>query len=333
MGGNAFKHIDVSQPERFGLSEFGDAFSKVKGVVSQFGMKCDFIPYIRDKTDFGDLDVVVEKPSGTTTPDLITREIMKEIGEVVVKNSNVHSVLTKPIFGGKPIQIDLIYTKAKYYNSSLTYYAWNDFGALMGRIAHCRGLKYGHDGLSLRLWKEGIEDIHLTSDTEKIFSFMAWDYKRFLEGFNTLGEMFQYTASLSGFNGRSYQYEELDHKNRTRNRKRINYNAFVDWLEKTGINMVNAQNDKSYWKLHALAYFGKQSVYDELKRKKEEAEDIKKKFNGNLVRDWTGLDGEPLGSFICKYLIHIGNKSVLLDKEPIEIETEVKEFFRRITNV
>ena len=93
------------------------------------------------KPSFGDMDILFES-------DYLNINVIDYLKETfnskeVVRNSHVYS------FEYNNFQIDLILTSKANFDTSFTYFAYNDLGNLMRRVSHKLGFKYGHECLSL----------------------------------------------------------------------------------------------------------------------------------------------------------------------------------------
>lgn len=148
MGGNALKTVTT---RRVDAAEYHKIKDEVVGMLRGMfpGHGIEAIPAYRKKADFGDLDVLVEYFPNPDSPEADIRhrfrgELRKHFkAEEIVSNGPVYS------FAWRDFQVDLILAPTDEFEMSLNYFAWNDLGNLIGRVAHKMGLKYGHDGLCL----------------------------------------------------------------------------------------------------------------------------------------------------------------------------------------
>ena len=254
----------------------------------------------KTKADFGDLDVIFESDNleSNFCEKLKTLFNSKEI----VPNGKVISAEYKNF------QVDVILTPCREIEFATHYYAYNDLGNLMGRIAHKMGLKYGHDGLWF-MFRDGtrlIAEINVSMDIKEVFKLLDFDYDRWVKGFENLEEIFEYVASSKYFNPDIYLFDQMNHRSRVRDAKRKTYNAFLDWCE----NKRNTDwKDKEFftWSSDKSTYMPMLFyVFPEFKKKWNEAyrnmlvdREIKSKYNGEIVSTLTGLTDKKLGNFMA----------------------------------
>lgn len=224
MGGLALKHLNVqrvSSERYFPLAK--EVTLKFQAV---FGHRPTLIPAYVTKPDFGDCDMLI-------TPNLPS-EWREEFGSYVsskgwVRNGDVTSM---EISG---VQFDFITVPHWESEFAYTYFAFNDLGNLMGRVAHKMGFKYGHSGLyyPLTIGTNRVEDILMSRDVAQVFTFLGYDHTRWLSGFNTLEDVFKFAASSKYFSPDIYLLHNRNAKARMRDAKRKSYTEFLRWCEVT----------------------------------------------------------------------------------------------------
>jgi hypothetical protein len=222
----------------------------------------------------------------------------------LVKNGAVNS------FEYKEFQIDLICVPRKNFQTSVDYFAWNDLGNLMGRVSHKLGFKLGHEGLSMT-FRDGdyqYAEVSVSRDARQIFAFLDYDYERFLDGFDTVEEIFNFASSSKYFNKEIYSLDNRNHASRVRDRKRKTYNEFLTWVEVTeGLPaypwaQMKEQGGRQYkdeFLRLAFDHFpGFKEQHDKVQHNFNVWKQVKAAFNGSLVREWTGLQDRELGEFM-----------------------------------
>ena len=310
MGGNALAKHGAKRvsKEVFDL-ELAKAYLLLESIGDETGI--DFrkhcIESYRKKSDFGDIDILVESSlfENIRPENFIayaSHFYEKEIPWI--KNGSVLS-FGAPLESGGCLQIDLIITPNHSFDFSSAYFAWNDLGNLMGRIAHKMGLKFGHDGLWLPIRKDSrlIDSILVTRNFKAALMLLGYDAERWYEGFDSIEDIFKFVVSSEKFNSDIYLFENRNNKSRTRDKKRPNYNGFLDW--------VNAQkNLPSYaWNKDKSIYLNE--IFEAFPLamhdfkcallKDEKKQLFKNNFNGKVVGEITSLSGESLGLFMSKY--------------------------------
>ena len=319
MGGRAFLRHGI-ESVRYTKNRYLRWERKIKKCFEILGIECDTPMYLRDKESFGDLDLIIKH--GSYDREELTKQIVAVIGHPKVQfsenNSNCHSFLNADGF-----QTDLIYASEGEYYSSLSYFAHNDLGNFLGRIAHHQGLKYGHRGLEIVV--RGADDkinykLLLSNDTEKIFEFFGWDYKTFMEGFDKIEDMFDFVIMSNHFKGSAYKYEQLNHKNAVRNKKRVNYSYFMTYIAERGLDNDDYEVDKDAVFRRAIKFFDKQERLDVIVAQYEKDKAFRAKFNGHIVMEITNFSGKRLGSFIKECLAIDDFKEYVLKASKEEVK-------------
>lgn len=300
MGGNALKGF----VERKNKEEHQKVVSKVLLFLSKF-TKAEEVKYINNKESFGDADIVVQYRNDKKFDWMIDEVVLNFNPKAQFKNSNVFS------FELDGHQVDLIFTEEKFYNSALAYFANNDLGNLVGRIAHKHGFKYGHEGL-VYVMRDGdrvIGEILVSQDQDLIYKFLGYGERK--TDFENLDEMFEYVATSEYFDPDIYLLHNRNNVSRVRDAKRPTYNAFLKWCEerpeKTKFKFPTDGDLKDYFKYGALCkafsmFPNFLEKYDETEMTAHKNKELGKVFNGNIVSSLTGLTGKELGGFMkfCK---------------------------------
>lgn len=315
MGGNAL-NIEtkrLSREEYFKIVE--EVYPKLMELINVKTPKFDvydemncvpfyIIPAYKTKESFGDMDIILNKAHYDLTDMKSFLVKLKEL----FNYTDIY--INKPVVSidYKGFQIDLIFMKQKYMKSSLFYYSYNDLGNFMGRIAVRLGVRYGHFGLKYKVETEErdklLGEFVLTSEPRHSFEFLGFDFDRFLEGFETLEDVFDYVISSKYFNKEIFAYENLDHQNRTRNRKRDSYRKFLEYIEPKTFEEKNIPSKEERMEMifNTFPEVELEKKILELKEKEKVQKQIKEKFNGNLLMElFPELSGKSLGQFIGNF--------------------------------
>ena len=336
MGGNALKNVET---RRYQAEEY---HKLEKEVLDKFknrfpDRRVEAIKAYREKESFGDMDLLFEGDNFTENVINVLNELFQP--KQIERNSSVWS------FEYKNFQIDLIFTSKANFDASANYFAWNDLGNLMGRVAHKLGFKYGHDGLSF-VFRDGTyqyAEVNLSKDHKEILSFLDYDYDRFVQGFDNLQQIFEYTTSSKYFNKEIYAFDNRNHASRIRDKKRKTYNEFLQWVET--VDHLNAypwadmrekfgREYKQEFVERAFQFFPDFKVkFEKIQADFEMWKKLKEKFNGDLVREWTGLENRELGNFMIK----VKDRRNEMSKEEWEelvlsgkVENQVKQWFKEM---
>jgi hypothetical protein len=314
MGGNALK----VPTRRYEKDEYEKIASDVLRMLSNYDIVAVIPESYSNKDTFGDLDVLIK--SSTVKTDIM--EIIEYLfnPNEIYNNNNVKS------FDYKEFQIDFILVGDENWNSSINYFSYNDLGNFIGRISYQMGFRFGDYGLKLVYRHEdgGRKFSKIISkDAAKIYEFLGFDYSRYLEGFDDVEDIFAYVVSSKYFNPRIFDYEQLNHQNRTRNKKRKNYELFLQYVKDNpkGNEMTISAADgtgtpiKSF--LHETYVFGSKDgfvdeaekffnteIRSEIDAWKEIVDQQKRAsgiFNGNVVMERYPLRGKELGAAMKKF--------------------------------
>lgn len=294
MGGNALKNTTT---RRYNKDEYFAVVEEVMEKIADFQLidRFDLIPSYNSKESFGDADILY----GTVNNQCISVDKIKETfaPNEIVKNSNVIS------FDYKQFQIDLIHQESADYIYALNYYAFNDLGNIIGKLAKRFGLSHGHKGLYLPLKDADnvFENILISTDHTAVLEFLDLDSDKFTAGFDTLDDIFAFASSSMYYNPDLYELENITSAGRMRDKKRDTYKKFLEFGNKfTGATIPYTKgSDKTVFLQQIFAAFPhtrarfKQAV-DKLTVQRA----LKEKFNGQIVAGVTNLSGKELGMFM-----------------------------------
>ena len=338
MGGNALRQFGI-ETVRLPKADYDTIVSEVVDIIENV---LDHNGYIRkvkpilaykNKPDFGDLDVLMD--SDELHPNWI--ELLKNAfnSKAYYHNGDVVS------FEYKNFQVDVIKTPIHEFDAAYHYFAYNDCGNLMGRLTHQFGLKLGHDGLTY-VYRDGdqvIGEIVITRDFHEVCWFLGLDYQVWKEGFNELEDIFKWVATSKYFNPDIYLLHNRNHTSRTRDRKRKSYMEFLKWCETYDGPKYERLEDKTKYLPMLFDFFGKDNGWCEgfedqymhmyaehLKRK-----DMQSKFNGDMVREVTKLEGKELGEFMQVLRKEI-TPVFIITQSPETIAEKVKLLYNEFVN-
>lgn len=295
MGGKALKEIETRRvdAEEYHQRLVPDLLVHLRTFLGT-ERRLAVIESYRDKADFGDVDVLVE--SKDDLPANWIDDAAKIFGsQQVVKNGGVNSM----DFRG--VQIDLIKTPSEEFDWTRRYFAFNDLGNLIGRIAHRMGFKFGHDGLAYVVRAPGKDEHVLTEvivsrDWPKTLSYLGFSAERWERGFQNKREIFDYVTESTYFNREIYLLENRNHQSRVRDAKRPTYREFLVYCaEQRNLPAFQWAEKSAYLETSFSVFPGFKDAYmtalDDLKATRL----TQTKFNGDIVANATGLTREALG--------------------------------------
>ncbi|MFN8575367.1 MAG: hypothetical protein U0354_00785 [Candidatus Sericytochromatia bacterium] len=334
MGGNALKNCFT---RRYQKDEYNDLSKEVINILKKSENILNInIPFsYRNKESFGDMDIVISFNKNF------------DIGNYIKKSFNPKQIVSNGdciSFEYKEFQIDLIKSNEHYY-TNLEYLNWNDLGNIIGRVAHKFGLKYGHKGLAYIIKNESgynPRELMLTENILDILDFLGFDYDRYTFGFDNVSDIYDFVIESKFFNPIIFSFEEMNHINRVRNKKRITYKGFLEYIntkDLTNKTYFQYNSNKEIYLARINYYFPEAHIFDFIENYKndiEKKEFIKSKFNGDLVSQITGLSDKNLGEFITYfknkfYIEHISSDIAfddwILDKDIDNIKISILNAF------
>lgn len=302
MGGNCLKNCITrrySADEYFILDH--KVYVKLYSLFDPVGARLHTIKAYRAKESFGDLDILLG--CDNLPSDWVEQIVAEFKPKEWVKNSNVLS------FEYKEFQVDVITCPMKEFETSKNYFAYNDLGNLLGRLAHSMNLKLGHDGLSYnwRVESYQFKNEIISTDWEEICNVLGVSYERYCQGFDELEDIFKFVVASPFFNKDIYLLHNRNNYARTRDKKRKTYTEFLKWIEsyeETEDQILNAREPvNSPGKDRYLPYLfenikGFKETYNRVQAEWAEAVEYKKRYNGDIVRELTGLNDKELGLFM-----------------------------------
>jgi len=301
--------------------------------------------FYKNKVTFGDADVLVSTELKAASGDSYQTEeafnIRNYIEETCKPNEIFHNGNCWS-FDYKELQVDIITTAPEHFDSNLMYLSYNDLGNFIGRLAHGFGLRYGQEGLWLEHQFKGknIGSVSISKDYPTIFKFLGLSYERWEQGFDELEDIFKFIAASPYFNWKRFQLEELNKINRDRNKKRLSYMTFLDWMDKNVADENHeyqfAENKDEYFNLidktfpeadlvvgvRRLEYLECRKLY------------VQAKFSGGGIMKKYGFEGKKLGDvltgfkeYITKEYQSYNDYIIYTDKKEIfdEFETYLNE--------
>jgi hypothetical protein len=309
MGGKALNKYGV-HTERKNTEEFNQIRQElIFKIAFDLGIYSNVVKCYHTKADHGDLDLLMQM-----SPDknVNWREYIQKAfnPQAIHNNGGVFS------FDYKNFQVDIIPIKEDKWKIANVYYSYDPLGNIMGKTFHKFGLSYGWDGLHYKYRNfrgTNSENILLSTDPKRIFEFGGYNYNRYLQGFETLEDIFEFAVDCVNFDTEIFQMENLKSIDKKRNRKRGSYHLFLKYLKDNDILISkDFETDKSNYITAIDYYFPEAKLWEKL----EELQDkdrvdkyMSQKFNGDIVMAWLpNLQGKELGAAISKFKNHFASE-------------------------
>jgi hypothetical protein len=299
MGGHALKTV---QTVRLKKDDFLKIQQKVIDIFKFHEIIIDFIPYLRDKEDFGDLDVLW---SNENNPEINMFEFIKKYfkpTETVV-NSDVIS------FDLDNFQIDII--KVSNIKFAKFYFSYADFGSIIGKTVKKYNMSFGHNGFFSNV---ETTSFLLTDNVLEFCKFINIDFEIW-KNIKTKDDLFQFIISSRFFNKENFKPNMFNYAYRKRIKQRPLYLEFLKFLE-IDITILEKENDETNEELsdnseekethklekeqkfnEAIKFFNKEKEVEDIKRKMEIKRHNSLKFNGVMLRE-KGFADKQIGAII-----------------------------------
>lgn len=323
MGGQALKNTFT---RRYQKEEFEQITPVIKEKLLKVFPKVDMPKYFKSKPSFGDADFVCMATDKNVDFEKFFIEEFQS--KEIFKNGHVYSIEYKEL------QVDVIITQQKAYETSLNYFAFNDLGNLIGKVAHKFGLKWGFRGLEYvyRIDGKVLGEINVTKNYRDALEFLGFDVETYDRGFDNLDEIFDFVTSSRYFNPWLYDFETLNRINRERDQKRATYASFVEHvapMKEAGKEAYHYfyYDKKVYLGLIDHYFPGFLEQYRELEKKEERKRNVSELFNGNMLIEEFNITGKELGNAILQfksyfsdntafedYILETNNKAEILQK-------------------
>lgn len=312
MGGNALEVESVHLRK--------NTFLKLSKKMKQIFPYGETIRSYRNKETFGDLDFLYPIKCGYGNIEKV-KGILGEnftLSQEPVKNGDVTSygiILEEGIF-----QVDFIGVPNDRFCFAENYFAHNDMGNLLGRVARSAGVKLGHLGLFYiqRSPDNGsvvLKEHLLTSDWDIALSFLGYSTNQYHEGFDSLENIFEFVMSSPYYTFDKFDLTKRNRKARTRDSKRPNYRAFLEYATSHPRQefVENTLQRTFNW------FPNFEEEYHVCESNNHLNNLYKKKYNGDVVRAVTGLEGKELGEFMSALSKELTRDVVLqLDEKYVE---------------
>jgi hypothetical protein len=295
-------------------------------------MSSSIVKCYRTKADHGDLDLLIKHTSNVT--GINWRDYIEKYlnPRAIYSNGGVYS------FDYQEFQIDFIPIPEEKWESALVYFSYDPLGNIMGKTYHKFNLSYGWEGLFYKYRNyrgSNSKNILLTNDVRRIFDFGGYDYDRYLKGFDTLEDIFKFCIDCKYFDTEMFQMESLNSIDKKRNRKRVSYHIFLEYLKNNNINTRYAfEEDKDMYLIDIDVAFPEVNLLEqlhELQVKDEHDQALAEKFNGNIVMQWfPTFKGKALGVAMSNFKKALGTDYTdIISNYSIE---DLRDLFMKVYN-
>lgn len=343
MGGSLIQSAFGLPEKRLSKQEF---FPLVAIILDKFkrkqlygeipNFKLELIDAYREKSSFGDVDLLCEKIDNFDIESFIE----KEFGIKPYRNGES---FTFPFEG---FQVDINLISPLNFVCAKNYSDYSPQGNAVGKLWHTMGLRYGHDGLFYFIRESDcggeitenshvLEKLYVSTDTKQIHELIGLDHVRFSQGFDSELDIFRWIGDSKYFNPARFSFEEMNHKARVRDSKRPDYNRLVKWIDDNKQNLpscIKLEDKRQYLPMLFEMFPHLEERIKVNKEKYLACLTNKSKFNGLMVQEWVGISGITLGTNLKKFRKEIENQELdwnyfLAKNSEEEIKKRFMKFF------
>lgn len=329
MGGHALKTVSL-------VRKTTDEYNKIQSIIvpilkERLDTSIEIVKCYHTKTSHGDMDVLIKIDNKFHNKNINLIDFIKNTfnPNEIYNNNGVIS------FDYEKFQIDFIPIKESNWDFAVKWFAYDPLSNITGKIAHKKGLKFGWNGLvfPFRNFNGRLStDILISMDHRKSLEFLGFDYNRYLMGFDTLQDIFDYIVTSKYFDSSIFQMENLNQIDRKRNRKRQTYQQFIEFMSKNKLNTEYKFKRKEDYIFEIDKYFPEANLINklqELQKKDEQNKEMNSKFNGKLVMNvYPDLKGSELGNMITNFMKSFEDyRSFVLTNSSNDIIEEFKKFY------
>ena len=351
MGGKALSCETIRLNKDRYISLFEEIRKKICDELGYCQFYISDIKTYKNKTDFGDLDILISKKlteneitSILNPVEIFTNGLDTSIGYKIMDNIFINNQIG--IF-----QIDLIYANLQDYTFTNKLMSYDPIGNLLGMLFNALGFKLTNKGLFYKLkdpiTKQLIDYILVTSCFENALIILGYtDIDYFVYGnnsFYSLENIYEFITNSKYFHPEIYlKTENLNHSSRTKFKKRPNIVSFLDYIKNIrpsfNIAKLSTISDKVVKSLsNSLEYLtviNEETFKDRCSKVLTEYQinlEYHKRFNGKITSELTGLEGKELSLFMEQLINFYGGHHefkdliLLLTEEGSKIA--IKTFF------
>lgn len=301
MGGSALD----TETFRLPTPQFTSAQERVGRILEErmSAGKFAMLEFVNEKETHGDMDVLAcpERDWGT-----LRQEVARDVGATESYANGPAFSVDAHLEGFPPFQLDLVHVPREEWDMTKVFFAHNDLGNLMGKVARYHRYKLGFQGLRMSYWydldrSEKLGEYMITQDPREALEFLEYDYDRHRAGFETFEDMFRYALSSEKAVPLCFMNAQLTASQRQRDSKRKVYQRFMDWLEgqrpfdqlpRPGYSTALNKADET---------FPEKNLREQVNEDKDQYRQdkaAKKVFNGGHIYRQLGLEGEEIGKVL-----------------------------------
>ena len=353
MGGKALSCETTRLNKDRYLSLYEEITWKICRELGYFQFEMSVIKSYKNKSDFGDLDILMTKK-------LTESQIISILDPVeIFTNGPVTSIGYKVIIDSEQIgifQVDLIYCDPQYYSFTNKLMSYDPIGNLLGMLFNALGFKLTNKGLFYKLknpiTNQLIDYVLVTLRFENALTILDYSdidyfipdlYSKKDPMFCSLEDIYEFITQSKYFHPDIYlKTENLNSKSRTKFKKRHSVISFLDYIKDirppfdiAKLSIMSGEIvDSLSNSLEYLTIINEESFKDRCSKVLIEHQtklEYRKRFNGKITSELTGLEGKELSFFMEQLINFYGGhhefKNLILSLTEEGSKIAIKTFF------
>ena len=267
MGGRAFPDLHVPRMERQVYEQVKQTTLKI---LSARYVGATAMPEAPEKSDYGDVDLVIELPSSMPLP---VQQVTLDLDAKQSKNNHPIYSFAVPLnnvgqglrsFAQVDIQVclpgDLAWT--------IFLHGWGDLGSILGSFNYGYGFTSKNDGFFVRIREQEAQNwsasqVFLSKDPELVMEFLELDKHRYHRGFESERQLFDWAVSSRLFKRKLVEKRRDNSEMRSRMEKRPMFRRFMsEYLPGLPDFTADTLDNRDTLTNAALQFFGKEGDFN-----------------------------------------------------------------------
>jgi len=231
MGGRAFPDLHVPRMEQQVYEQVKQATLKI---LSTRYVGATAMPEAPGKSDFGDVDLVIELPSSMLLP---VQQLALDLGAVRTKINHPTYSFAIPLDHARQdsqtfAQIDIQVCLPGDLAWTIFLHGYGDLGSILGSFNYGYGFTSKNDGFFVRIKEQEAQNwsasqVFLSKDPELVMEFLSLDKHRYHRGFGSERQLFDWAVSSRLFNRKLVEKRRDNSEMRSRMEKRPMFRRFM----------------------------------------------------------------------------------------------------------
>ncbi|KAG6376974.1 hypothetical protein JVT61DRAFT_1014 [Boletus reticuloceps] len=336
MGGRAFlQHLPPDSLPRLPTPLYVTLKDRLTALLLTLFAIVKVPPEKPEKEDHGDIDFVVARPLSREgiTPEQVGCVLgaVKSIELEGNRTSNYAVSISQEdwlMHAAQLVPSDQIYCQVdvrvcddeEEAQRVTVFHGYGDLGIIIGAITKSHGLSVNHHGLKVATPHPN-PPMLLTSSPRVIFDFMGLSMDRWMRGFETVEETFNFAATSRFFDPRRLYVPSMHALNKSAQGRNM-YSDFLVWAQDKAPTMVTSGPHQDAVE-EALAAFDKKLEWDAMTQEACVRSWLRNNFSGKLVAEWTGLGWKGVKAVMDDVRASAGGERALFGMELEQVKNLV----------